>query len=203
MTLRAPFHGVVLRLLAQPGDFVAAAASQGVLRLANLADLEVDAEVAEVNLGKLTERMAVEVRLDAQPDHAYAGEVFAVRPNVDPAKATVIAKVRLQLPEHPDAAALYPGMNARVGFLARPAAAAALAGPPQLQAAAAALVQVGAETIVYAVDDGGRVTRVPVVVGDRVGDHVTLLQGPAAGSLLVVSPERLQDGDQVRVVGAN
>ena len=45
--------------------------------------------------------------------------------------------------------------------------------------------------------------RTPIVVGDRVGDHVTLLQGPAAGTLLIVSPVRLQDGDQVRVVGSN
>src|SRR5262249_12342343 len=157
----APFDGVVLRIVAEPGDWVATGPSLGVLQLADLSALEVDAEVAEANLGKVHVDMPVEVRLDAMPSRGLAGTVFSIRPNVDPAKATAIAKVRLQpeakwepapapsgqavaaAADKPAAPArmipLFPGMNGRVNFLAHAMDPQAMNAPPKLEVAASAV----------------------------------------------------------------
>ncbi len=198
-TLRAPFHGIVLRVLAQPGDFVSTAGGQGAVQLADLSSLEVDAEVAEVNLGKLRVGMPVEVRLDAWSDRGLAGRVFSVRPNVDPAKATAIAKVRLAPPAAGTKLTLYPGMNGRVSFLDRAPDPAALARAPQLELPAAAIVQGPSGATVLTVDAQGRVAAVPVTASGTDGDRAILTKGPAAGTLVVVTPEGIQPGDRIRL----
>ena len=197
-TLEAPFHGVVLKTLAQPGDFVSTAMSQGVLQLADLSSLEVDAEVAEANLTKLTAATPVDVRLDALPGQGIAGRVFSIRPNVDIAKATAIAKVRLDLPAGGLKIPLFPGMNGRVNFLAHPPDAAALQRAPQIEVPAGAVVRVGDQSQVYTVDKEGLVAAAKIVTAGVDGDRVILKDGPAAGTLVIVSPQGIQPGDRVK-----
>ncbi len=196
-TLKAPFHGVVLKTLAQPGDFVSTAMSQGVLQLADLSSLEVDAEVAEANLAKLKVAMPVDVRLDALPGQGMAGQVFSIRPNVDIAKATAIAKVRLQLPPGALKIPLFPGMNGRVNFLAHAPDAAALQRAPQIEVPAAAVVRQADQSQVYTVDKDGRVAAAHVTTAGVDGDRVILKDGPAAGTLIIASPEGIKPGDRV------
>lgn len=196
--LRAPFRGVVLRVLAQPGDFVATAMSQGVLQLGDLSTLEVDAEVAESNLSKLIPRMPVEVRLDALPGRAFSGRVFSVRPGVDPAKATAIAKVRFELLGGGATMAIYPGMNGRISFVAHPLDAAALARPPRLEVPASAVERVGEVARIVVLEKDGRVRAVSVVTAGTDGDRVVLRDGPPAGTSIVVAPEGLHPGDRVQ-----
>jgi HlyD family secretion protein len=215
-TLKAPFRGVVLKTLAQPGDYVSTANGQGALQLADLDSLEVDGEVAEINLGKLREGMPVEVRLDALPDIGLPGVVFSIRPKVDVAKATAIAKVRLtslatgggQAPAAalpatdgsaaPTAIRLYPGMNGRVNFLRKALDAKTLAAAPKLEVAAAALTRVNGSTAVLTVDKEGLVAMVPVTVAGSDGDRVVLSAGPSAGTMVVATPEGIRAGDRVK-----
>jgi HlyD family secretion protein len=197
-TLKAPFHGVVLKTLAQPGDFVSTAMSQGVLQLADLSSLEVDAEVAEANLAKLTEGMPVDVRLDALPGQGIAGRVFSIRPNVDIAKATAIAKVRLQLPPGALKIPLFPGMNGRVNFLAHAPDAAALQKAPQIEVPAGAVVRREDHSEVLTVDKDGKVAAARVVTAGVDGERVILKDGPAAGTLIVAAPAGVQPGDRVK-----
>jgi RND family efflux transporter MFP subunit len=198
-TLKAPFHGVVLKTLAQPGDFVSTAQSQGVLQLADLSSLEVDAEVAEANLAKLRVSMPVDVRLDALPGQGMAGAVFSIRPNVDIAKATAIAKVRLQLPPGALKIPLFPGMNGRVNFLAHTPDAAALQKAPQIEVPAGAIVRSADQSQVYTVDKDGLVAAVKVATAGVDGDRVILKDGPAAGTLILASPEGIKPGDRVKL----
>lgn len=200
-TLKAPFHGVVLKTLAQPGDFVSTAMTQGVLQLADLSSLEVDAEVAEANLAKLALGMAVDVRLDALPGQGILGRVFSIRPNVDIAKATAIAKVRLTLPAGKLPIPLYPGMNGRVNFLAHEPDAAALRKAPQLEVPAGAIVREGGQSQVYTVDKDGRVAAAEVTTAGVDGDRAILKTGPAAGTLVLAAPEGIKPGDRVKQAG--
>ena len=197
--LRAPFRGVVLRLLAQPGDFVATLMNQGALQLADLSSMEVDAEVAEANLAKLVARMPVEVRLDAFPGRGIAGTVFSVRPSVDPAKATAIAKVRLELPTDGAPIAVFPGMNGRVSFLEHTLDAAALAKAPELEVPASALVRDGARARLLIVEKDGRLRGVTVATAGVDGDRVRLSEGPPAGTPIVLDPTGLHPGDRVQI----
>jgi HlyD family secretion protein len=211
-TLLAPFDGVVLRTLAEPGDWVATGPSLGVLQLADLSSLEVDAEVAEANLGKLHAGMPVEVRLDAMPTRGLAGTVFSIRPNVDPAKATAIAKVRLSPTEpaatdpHVDGAkpaiapmvALFPGMNGRVNFLTKAVDPGALNSPPKLEVAASAVTSGPAGPSVLTVGPNGRLVAVRIVLGGSEGDRVVLKEGPPAGTAVVQNPDGLKPGQFVK-----
>jgi RND family efflux transporter MFP subunit len=214
-TLKAPFRGVVLKTLAQPGDFISTVNSQGALQLADLESLEVDAEVAEVNLGKLRQGMPVEVRLDALPNIGLPGVVFSIRPKVDVAKATAIAKVRLtslakggetpaaslpsgEGPQAADGLRLYPGMNGRVNFLSKALDAKTLAAPPKLEVAAGALTRLNGSQALLAVDKEGAVTGVPVTVAGSDGDRMVLASGPAAGTMVVASPEGIRPGSRVK-----
>ena len=56
---------------------------------------------------------------------------------------------------------------------------------------------------VWVVKDG-RLTRQPVRVGERVGNEVSLTQGPDAGTQVVVAPDpkHLRDGRNVKVEAA-
>lgn len=198
-TLRAPFHGVVLKVLAQPGDFVSTAAGQGVVQLADLSSLEVDAEVAESNLAKLVSKMPVEVRLDALPNQGIVGHVFSIRPNVDIAKATAIAKVRLNLIDTTVQIPLFPGMNGRVSFLPQEPSAEALKKAPQLEVPAAAVVRENDQTSLLTVDATGRVARIKVTLNGTDGDRVVLVQGPPAGTTIVAAPAGISPGDRIAV----
>ena len=157
------------------------------------------------------------VRLDALPNTGLPGIVFAVRPNVDVAKATAIAKVRLtslavggeapaaSLPSveggpsgGPTAIRLFPGMNGRVNFLAHALDAKTLAAPAKLEVGATAVTKVAGGTSVLVVDKEGKVTAAPVTVSGSDGDRVVLKDGPVAGTLVVASPEGVSPGDRVK-----
>ena len=197
-TLRAPFHAVVLRVLAQPGDFVSTAPGQGVMQLADLSTLEVDAEVAEANLHRVTLRMPVEVRLDALPSQGLVGHVFSIRPSVDVAKATAIVKVRLDSSPAAAHLPLFPGMNGRVTFLPHEPDAQALGKAPTLEVPAAAVVHEGSEASVLTVDKDGRVKVVKVVTAGADGDRMVLKEGPPAGTTIVTHPDGIKSGDRIQ-----
>jgi len=197
-TLRAPFHAVVVRVLAQPGDFVSTAPGQGVMQLADLSSLEVDAEVAEANLRRVTLRMPVEVRLDALTSQGLVGHVFSIRPSVDVAKATAIVKVRLDPSPATAHLSLFPGMNGRVTFVAHEPDAQGLNKAPTLEVPSAAIVHEGAESQVLTVDKDGRVKAVKVVTAGADGDRVVLKEGPQAGTTIVSHPDGIKSGDRIQ-----
>jgi RND family efflux transporter MFP subunit len=208
-TLLAPFGGVVIRILAEPGDWVATGPGIGVLQLADLSTIEVDAEVAEANLGQVRVDMPVEVRLDAMPSRGLPGTVFAVRPNVDPAKATAIAKVRLAASDKVDGATggdagtphmvpLYPGMNGRVNFLSKPLDPQTINAPPKLEVPASALYATGAGSTVLTIGADGRLLAASITVSGNDGDRLILKQGPAAGTLVVQNPQGLKPGRRAK-----
>jgi len=194
-TLRAPFRAVVVKVLAEPGDYVATMAGQGVMQLADLSSLEVDAEVAEANIRRVTLGMPVEVRLDALPSQGLVGHVFAIRPNVDVAKATTIVKVRLDSP--PSAVKLLPGMNGKVSFLAHEPNAEALGKAPSIEVPSTAIVQKDGRAEVLTVDKDGRVKAVSVVTAGADGDRVILKEGPPAGTTVVANPDGIKAGDRI------
>jgi HlyD family secretion protein len=194
--IRAPFEGVVLTKNANVGDvitpFSSALGSQAaVVTMADMSTLEVEADVSEVSLSKVTLDQPCEIQLDALPDVRFRGMVGRMVPTVDRSKATVTVKVRF-VDKDPR---VLPEMSAKVAFLTQEL-------PPELRTRrtvvpSAAIVERGGKRVVYVVRDDTAV-ETPVEVGGRVGDMVEIVNGVRPGNKIVAKPpERLHDGARV------
>lgn len=195
--IRAPFDGVVLTKNANVGDVIttysAAADSKGaVVTMADMATLEVEADVSESSLAKVRIGQSCEVQLDALPDERFRGEVIRLVPTVDRSKASVMTKIRFVSPDP----RVLPEMSAKVAFLSRPMKDGERR--PVVAVHRDALVRRGARTVAFAVRNG-RLAEVGVTAGAAIGDLVAI-QGIAVGEKLVRRPTPdLRDGLAVRI----
>jgi RND family efflux transporter MFP subunit len=216
--IRAPFTGIVLTKSANVGDIVtpfsAAAGTTGaVVTMADMSTLEVEADVSEASIAKITADQPCELQLDAFPDLRLAGSVSRIVPTVDRSKATLLVKVRF---DETDKRVL-PDMSAKIAFLSRKLEPAERKPVPA--ARPEAIVKRDGKDVVFVVTgeaapsekapatDGkgeakaapstGKVTLTPVTVGAKVGDLVRV-EGLAPGTRVVISPpEKLQSGAAV------
>jgi len=218
--IRAPFAGVVLRKMAEVGESVApippgvnlSTSSGAIVALADLDTLEVEADVSESNVARLSTDQPAEVSVEAFPDRRYKAILRQIIPTADRTRATVMVKVTI-LDKDPG---LKPEMNARVSFLEMPTATASAGAapaegmpaeapssppPPAIVVPAGAVIDRDGRTIVFeVVDDRARVRGV-VVGGSRDGRTV-VRQGLTGNETLVLNPSAtLRDGDRVRVRG--
>jgi len=195
--IRAPFDAIVLTKNANVGDnitpFSAAADSKGaVVTVADMDTLEVEADVAESSIGKITVDQACEVQLDALPEVRLAAVVSRIVPTVDRSKATVLVKVRF-VERDPR---VLPDMSAKVAFLAKPVPLEDKR--PVIAVHPGALVEGAGKKIVFVIKDD-RVRAVEVSTGRTIGDLLEV-QGVKAGERLVLNPgEKLKDGVAVLV----
>jgi HlyD family secretion protein len=197
--IRAPFEGVVLTKSANIGDVVTPFSSSldakgAVVTMADMATLEVEADVSEASLSKVMVDQAVEIQLDALPDRRFRGVVARMVPTVDRAKATVMTKIRFRDPDP----RILPEMSAKVTFLSREVTDAER--EPRVAVNPAAVVKRGGADVVFVVKDG-IAKSTPVVTGARIGDLVELTRGVASGDKVVLKPgEKLVDGAAVKPV---
>ncbi len=191
--IRAPFDGVILTKNANVGDiitpFSSAADSKGaVVNIADMSTLEVEADVSENSLGKITVDMPVEIQLDAFPDLRLLGRVSRIVPTVDRAKATVLVKIEFVEKDK----RVLPDMSAKVAFLSR--ALAAEERKPVTAIQPAAVVKRDGKDVVFVVDEKSTTKMTAVTVGDKIGDLVRV-SGVKPGDKVVLRPdENLRDG---------
>ena len=205
--IRAPFAGVVVKKMAEVGESVApippgvnlSTSSGAIVALADLATLEVEADVAEANVAKIGGGQPAEVTVEAIPDRRYKAVLRQVIPTADRTKATVMVKVTI-LDKDKD---LKPEMSAKVTFLepekkdAKPAAEAGSVVLVPKEAVASR----GGQSVVFLVREGKLVEK-PVVLGTERRGQVIVKDGLAGGETLVVSPaDGLKNGAAVRVKG--
>jgi RND family efflux transporter MFP subunit len=204
--IRAPFSGVVVKKMAEVGESVApippgvnlSTSSGAIVALADLATLEVEADVAEANVAKVGNGQPAEVTVEAIPDRRYEAVLRQVIPTADRTKATVMVKVTI-LDKDKD---LKPEMSAKVTFLEpeqeqKPEAAAA----PVVLVPRAAVVTRGGKPTVFLVREGRAQARAIVLGTERQG-QVVVKDGLAGGETVVAKPgDELQDGSSVRVKG--
>jgi RND family efflux transporter MFP subunit len=202
--IRAPFAGTVVKKMSEVGESVApippgvniSTSSGAIVALADLATLEMEADVSESNVAKLKEQQGAEVEVEAFPDKRYRSVLRQIIPTADRTKATVQVKVTLIDKD----SALKPEMSAKVTFLApvRESGAAAPVGRRQVTAPQSAIVTRDGGPRAYEVVDGIVKVR-PVVTGATRGSDVLVTQGLSGGETLVANPpEGLKDGDRVR-----
>lgn len=185
--IRAPFAGVVGLRNVSVGDFVKE--GQDLVNIEEIATLRADFKLPESYIGRLSKGLALEVTSDALPGERFAAVLEAVDPLVDQGGRSLSARARLDN----RAGKLRPGMFVRLRLLFGERQAALMV-PEQ------AIVP-GAQSAVFKVVDG-KATRVPVRLGVRRAAQVEIVDGLAAGDVVVTAGQlKLRDGMAVRAVG--
>ncbi|MBB3228713.1 RND family efflux transporter MFP subunit [Luteibacter sp. Sphag1AF] len=196
--VRAPFDGIVTIKSAQVGETVSPLSAgggftrTGIGTVVDMDSLEVQVDVNEAYIGRVTSGMAVKIILDAYPDHPSRGRVLAIIPAADRGRATVRVRVGADQVDR----RWLPDMGAKVSFLADEGAAPKKEG---VVLPRSALVVANGQATVFAVEDGKAVST-PVVVALAEGPQVRVVSGIREGlSILVAPPPGLRDGEAVHI----
>jgi RND family efflux transporter MFP subunit len=199
--VRAPFSGVIIAKAAQVGEIVSPLSAgggftrTGVGTIVDMDSLEIEVDVNESYINRVTPGAPAEAVLDAYQDWTIPAKVIAIIPTADRGKATV--KVRVGL-EEKDPRVL-PDMGARVSFMDEaPKNAASREVPKGVLLPATAIVQREGKSVVFVID-GDRARARPVVPGQNIGD-LRLVEGIANATQIVREPPvELQDGSRITV----
>jgi len=173
------------------GEVVAPSVGGGLTRgavvtMADLASLEVEVDVNEAYIARVTAGQAARITLDAYPDTSFAGRVRQVVPTADRQRATVQVKVSITDRDP----RILPEMGARVDFLEPESSVRQTGTPtpsaPRVRVPAAAVRDQGGQSVVWLVRDGKLDMRAvqagPVSAGFR-----EIRSGLSGGELLMVS----------------
>ncbi len=195
--IRAPFDGVVLTKNADVGDIVtplsaSATSKAAVVTLADMDSLQVEVDVSETSITLIKVGQPCDIQLDALSDRRFRGEVHAVVPTVDRAKATVLVKVRFLDRD----TRMLPDMSAKVSFLSRKLEGVEL--KPRLAVNSSALESTGEKNVVYRIESD-KVHRTTVGTGGKLGDMQEVVSGLKAGDRVVLKPKGLKDGAKIKV----
>jgi len=218
--VRAPFEGVVIKKRAEVGETVSPfgvagqSAREGgaIATIADLRELEVQTEVSENSVAKLTGAMPAEVKLQAYQDQTYKGRLRQIFPSADRAKAIVEVRVSIL-----DADAhVKPEMTASVTFQ-EPHEVGQKSGSSQAEVGLKsgsrqsvtpvvlvpkrAVMEQNGQQVVWVVT-GNTASRRTVAVGQERIDQVEVKSGVVPGETLILNPPAgLTDRALVRVKG--
>ncbi|WP_165185000.1 efflux RND transporter periplasmic adaptor subunit [Caulobacter soli] len=183
MTITSPVSGRVLQRGVQPGQ-IAGGGTTPWFTIARDGLVELDAEVNEADLPGIREGQSAQVSLPG--GQSISGVVRLVSPRVD--SNSRLGKVRVRLPVRPD---LRPGGFGRATFGASGAAVTAI---PE------SAIRYEADGLsVMTVDSNNRAHQVAVKIGQKGGGWAQLVQGPPAGTRIVLGGASfVADGDTIR-----
>jgi RND family efflux transporter MFP subunit len=117
--IRAPFSGVVVAKSAQPGEMISPISAgggftrTGIGTIVDMDSLEIQVDVNESFINRVTPEQPVEAMLNAYPDWKIPGSVIAIIPTADRSKATVKVRIAIRSKDP----RIVPDMGARVAFL--------------------------------------------------------------------------------------
>jgi membrane fusion protein (multidrug efflux system) len=173
--IRAPIAGQVVKRMVSVGEQVDGTAAQPVVEIANLARVELAANVPASELSHVATGQSVQVTTDTYPDRRFAGTIVALAPAVDPATNTTLVRIRIDNPDR----LLKVGMFAE-GHVSLEAHINALVVPQS------ALVRDDAGAAVYVVN-GDTATRTTVTTGIEQDGVVELLGGVSDSATVLTS----------------
>jgi RND family efflux transporter MFP subunit len=201
--IRAPFPGVVTVKAAQPGEMVSPVSAgggftrTGIGTVVDMESLEVDVDVAESFINRVTPGMPASVKLNAYPDWEIPAEVIAVVPTADQSKATVSVRVGMKLKDP----RIIPQMGAHVAFLSPAPSAAAQAQSSRSVVVPADAIQTedNGQAVVFVIANG-RAERRAVRLGDKTSEGQVVQAGVSPGEAVAVEGgDKLKDGSAVKV----
>ena len=194
----APFDGTVLKKNADVGEIVAplagaASSKAAVVTIADMSSLEVDADVSEANITRVTPEQNCEITLDAYPQQRYPGYVTKIVPTADRAKATVLVKIRFRQYDEK----VLPEMSAKITFLAAGSNVSASASKPLLTVPASAVANRDGRQVVFQIKDD-RAVEVAVTTGQKLAGLLEIKSGLKEGDKVIAKvDEQIKAGAKV------
>ena len=199
--IRAPFSGVAISKDAQPGEMVSPVSAgggftrTGISTIVDMHSLEVEVDVNESYISRVSAGQDVDAVLDAYPDWHIPARVITLVPTADRQKATVL--VRLAFKELDPR--ILPDMAIKVTFLREGDATATASAQPTALVPRPAIKTIGPDNYAFVLR-GDAVERRAVRLGGTDGDRVEVLAGLQSGDRVVLSPPTaLADGSKVTV----
>jgi membrane fusion protein (multidrug efflux system) len=187
--IKAPFPGVVGLRKVSPGSYIGVGTA--IVNLEKIDVLKVDFKLPELFLPSVNVGQAVDVVVDAHPGRTFAGEIYAIDPQVDVNGRALALRARLPNPD----LLLRPGLFARVLVKGKQTREVVLA--PE-----SAIVPRGGETFVFRIE-AGKAIETRVKLGERRGAEVEIVEGVIPNTLLVTAGQlKLRNGAAVEVVDA-
>jgi RND family efflux transporter MFP subunit len=199
MVVRAPFDGVAISKDAQPGEMISPVSAgggftrTGICTIVDMSSLEIEVDVSESYINRVTGGQPVEAVLDAYPDWRIPAHVITTVPSADRQKATVRVRIGFEQLDP----RILPDMGVKVAFLAEGAPQAG-AARPRLVIPKSAVRSADGVSVVFVVREGTAERRA-VTVGAADGDQVEVVSGLSAGDRVVTDgPASLADGSRVK-----
>ena len=201
--VRSPIDGVVIERnieigeMVAPGGFTSQRSTGSIVRIADPASLEVEADINESYIARLQLGQRASIRVDAVPEFGYSGSLRQIVPTADRQRAVVQVKVSIDNRD----GRLVPDMSCTVTFLEDGVDETELVQPPKLLVPEEAVQFAGGATFLFQVD-GDVLRRVRVVLGEASDGRVEVLEGVDGGET-IASREvaSLEDGQRVRTSG--
>lgn len=206
LVVRAPFAGVVIARAAQVGEMVSPISAgggftrTGISTIVDMDSLEIEVDVNESFIDRVSPGQGVVAILDAYPDWEIPAAVTTVVPAADRQKATV--RVRIGFIELDPR--ILPDMGIRVRFLETGRPEPDTRAPVQSRVPAIpahTLFEQNGSRYVFVVEDG-QLERRAVRTGGTRGALTLVVAGLSGNEQLVANIRGLElaDGDSVRVV---
>lgn len=201
LILRAPFAGVVIGKNSQPGEMISPISAgggftrTGICTLVDMSSLEIEVDVNEAYIQRVSPDQPVQATLEAYPDWRIPARVIAIIPTADRQKATVRVRIGFdQLDER-----ILPDMGVKVAFLTTESEAATPAASPRIRIPSHAVRTENGERVAYVVKDS-RAERRVLTLGPAMSGEFPVQEGLKPGESFVVKlPEDLADGASVIV----
>lgn len=201
MTIRAPFSGMVVSKNAQPGEMISPISAgggftrTGICTIIDNDSLEIEVDVNEAYIQRVSAGQRVSALLDAYPDWRIPAEVIAIIPTADRQKATV--RVRIGFLEKDER--VLRDMGVKVSFLGSDLPQQTSAEVQGVMIPGAALRSDGDGDFVWLVRDGIAERRRVELGGPGDRPQVLIRTGLAAGDSVVRTAESpLSPGQSVR-----
>jgi HlyD family secretion protein len=184
--IRAPIDGVVTVKKAFLGETVApqgfgGAGSAGATFavIVDLSSLEMEADINEQNVAKLSIGQPAEVALDAYPDKPYTARLRQIVPTADRQKGSVKVKIEILVKD----ARILPEMSCRVVFL-NPEAKVDEKAKPKVMVPSGSVVAIGRDKGVLLIANE-KATFQPLAFGPAAGAQVEVTSGLSGGEEIV------------------
>ena len=208
--INAPFAGIAVSKDAQIGEMVSPVSAgggftrTGIATLVDLHSNEIEVDVSESYIAKVSSNQAVNAVLDAYPDWVIPAKVRTVIPTADRQKATVKVRISFTQPDYvhlfdpANDSRILPDMGVKVTFLEGNSRskekAPAVATIPQ-----AAVRSDNQSKYVFVVKDD-RLERRAVTLGAIRGSDVDIVAGVQPDAAVVIKgPDSLRDGQSVQI----
>lgn len=202
MFIRAPFDGTVISKDAEvgesilPGGMGEASGRGSAVTVADLEHLEVECDVKEDYISRISQGQNAEVAVDAVPKFRYQGRVRKIIPMGDRARATIKVQVEIVNVD----ARLFPNMSATVYFLPDDAEVSTEKPTRRVFCDTDAIRADDAGRFVWIADESDRIRRQDVATGSERDKRTEITQGLSGGERVVIAPPGLESGQLVKIL---